>query len=133
MAIPHFVPPPCSFVSDGGEPFFGSLMFQKFGKQRIAIFLFLDGSPCGGELSRCYLIRLVFWIAGKSHIAGNTSSKKARASFDDASFFETEIAISPRGGSAHDDVIQQLDLQDSAGFENSPGKAHIRFGGGRLP
>jgi hypothetical protein len=47
-------------------------------------------------------------------------------------FFETEIAISPRGGSADDDVIQQLDLQNSAGFENSPGKAHIRFGGGRL-
>jgi hypothetical protein len=43
-------------------------------------------------------------------------------------FFETEIAISPRGGSADDDVIQQLDLQNSAGFENSPGKEHIRFG-----
>jgi hypothetical protein len=42
---------------------------------------------------------------------------RSEASRNDASLFETEIAISPRGGSADDDLIQQLELKDSAGFE----------------
>ena len=53
-----------------------------------------------------------------------------KASGNDASLLETEIAASTRSRSADNDVIQQLELQDSAGFENSPGKAHIGLGRG---
>jgi hypothetical protein len=46
---------------------------------------------------------------------------------NDAGFFEAEIAAPARSGCADDDEIYQLKLQNSAGFENSPGKPQIRF------
>ena len=50
-----------------------------------------------------------------------------KASASDATFFVTEIAAPARCGSTDDDVIHQMKLQDSAGFENSPGKPQIGF------
>jgi hypothetical protein len=43
-----------------------------------------------------------------------------KTSGNDASFLEAEIAISIWCRGANDDVIDQLELQDSAGFKNSP-------------
>jgi hypothetical protein len=68
-------------------------MFQKLGKQRISVFILLDGSSCGCELSWCNLMGLALWIAGKSHRQG-TPPKKVAASSNDAGFLEAEIAIS---------------------------------------
>jgi len=47
-------------------------------------------------------------------------------------FLETEIAISFWSRHPDDDVIDQMELQDSAAFENSPGEAHIRIRSGRV-
>ena len=49
------------------------------------------------------------------------------ASSDDATFLKTEINASARSRSADDDVIDQLELNDSDGFENSPGEPQIGF------
>jgi hypothetical protein len=53
-----------------------------------------------------------------------------KASGNNASLFETEVAIPAWSRSADDNVIDQLKLQDSASFENSAGKPHIGFGRG---
>jgi len=37
VAVPHFVLPPFSFVSDSRKPFFVSLMFQKLGKSFASV------------------------------------------------------------------------------------------------
>jgi len=58
MAVAHFLSPGFSFNRDCGKPFFCGLMFQELRKQGIVVFLLLDGSPCGGELSRRNFIRL---------------------------------------------------------------------------
>jgi hypothetical protein len=58
-------------------------------------------------------------------ISENPSARKA--SGNDASLLKTEIAAPARSGRAHDDVIHQMELQDSAGFEKSPSEAHIGF------
>jgi hypothetical protein len=55
-----------------------------------------------------------------------------KASGNDASLLEAEIAASSRSGRTDDDVIHQMELQDSAGLENSPGEPQIRFGRGRV-
>ena len=57
----------------------------------------------------------------------------SEASSNDTSLSETEVAAAAGSRHTDDDVIHQLELKDSAGFENSPGKAHICFGRGRLP
>ena len=86
-------------------------MFQKFGEQRIAIPLLLHGPPRCGEFSWRYFIGFPSRISGESNsVLQIVLIFKRRASSDDAGFLETEIAISPRGGSADDDVIQQLEL-----------------------
>ena len=79
------------------------------------------------------------WVTGESHYFAEVSCRLVgermlvkKASGNDAGFLKAEIAISPRCGSADDDVIQQLELKDSAAFENSPGQAHIRFRRGRV-
>ena len=46
-------------------------------------------------------------------------------SSDNTTFFETEIAAPARSGRTDDDVIYQLELEDSAGLENSASKPHI--------
>ena len=46
---------------------------------------------------------------------------------NNASLFETEIAALARSWSADDDVIDQLDQQDSAGFKDSSTKPRIRL------
>jgi hypothetical protein len=53
-----------------------------------------------------------------------------KASRNDAAFLKTEIVAPARSRHADDDVVDQLELKDSAGFENSPGEAHIGFGRG---
>ena len=50
-----------------------------------------------------------------------------KASGNDACLFKAEIAAPARSRRADNDVIQQLELQDSAGLENSPGEPQIRF------
>ena len=52
---------------------------------------------------------------------------KTAASANDAGFFEAEIAAASRGRGANDDVINQLKLKNSAGFERSSREADIRF------
>ena len=52
---------------------------------------------------------------------------------NDTTLLETEVAAAAGCRHADDNVIHQLELEDSAGFKNSSGKAHIRFGRGRLP
>ena len=89
-------------------------MFQRLGKQRISVFILLHGSPRGGELSRCNLVGLALWVAGKSYRQG-TPLKKVAASSDYAGFLEVEIAISFWCRGANDDVINQLELENSAG------------------
>lgn len=49
------------------------------------------------------------------------------ASGNDAGFFEAEIAAASRGRGTNDDVIDQLELEDSTGFKNSAGGAQISF------
>jgi hypothetical protein len=71
---------------------------------------------------RCVLrVRCARLIWGRSEASGN-----------DASLFETEIATASRSRRTDDDVIKQLNLQDPAGLENSPGEPHIGFGRGRV-
>src|ERR1700741_359063 len=53
-----------------------------------------------------------------------------KASRNDAAFLKTEIVAPARSRRADDDVVDQLELKDSAGFVNSPGEAHIGFGRG---
>ena len=65
-------------------------------------------------------------LAGKSHRQG-TPPKKVAASSDDAGFLEAEIAISLWCRGANDDVINQLELENSAGFDGSSSEADIRF------
>ena len=48
-----------------------------------------------------------------------------RASGNDASFLKTEIAAPPRSRRTDDDVIHQMEQQDSAGFENAAGEPHV--------
>jgi hypothetical protein len=50
------------------------------------------------------------------------------ASSDDAGFLEAEIAISFWCRGADNDVIDQLQLENSARFRDSPGEAKIGFG-----
>jgi hypothetical protein len=50
-----------------------------------------------------------------------------RASRNDAPFLEAEIAAAAGSRHPDDDVIDQMNLQDSAGFENSPSKTHVSF------
>lgn len=47
------------------------------------------------------------------------------ASGDDAAFLEAEIARASCSRFANDDVIDQLDLQDSASFIDPTSKPHI--------
>jgi hypothetical protein len=54
-------------------------------------------------------------------------SKKVTASSDDAGFLEAEIGISFWCRGANDDVIDQLELENSAGFINPAREAEIRF------
>jgi hypothetical protein len=53
-----------------------------------------------------------------------------KASGNDAALFEAEIVAPARGGRTDDDVIQQVELQDSAGLENPPSEPHIGLGRG---
>jgi hypothetical protein len=106
-------------------------MFQKLGKQGVSVFLPLHGPPRGGEFTRCYLVDLAPWIAAKSHRQG-TLWKSRAASSNDAGFLEAEIAISLWCRGANDHVIQQIDLQNSAGFVDPAGRAKIRIGGARV-
>jgi hypothetical protein len=57
---------------------------------------------------------------------------KTAASSDDATFLETEIAAAAGSRHPDDDVIDQMELQDSAAFENSSGEAHVRLRRGRV-
>ena len=65
--VAHRSLPLVSFNSDSSESFFGSLMFQKLWKQRMSIFLLLDGSPRGGELAWGYFIRFPPRLLFESH------------------------------------------------------------------
>ena len=58
-------------------------------------------------------------------LLGEHLFKKATASSDDAGFLEAEITIPARCGSADNDVIHQLELEDSASLQNFSGEAHI--------
>ena len=53
----------------------------------------------------------------------NQLPRASKASWNDASLFETEIAALPRSRHTDNDVIHQVELQNSAGFENSSGEA----------
>ena len=55
-----------------------------------------------------------------------------KASSNEAGFVKAEIAAPAGGWRTDDDVIYQPELEDSAGFENSPGESHIGFGRGRI-
>jgi hypothetical protein len=55
---------------------------------------------------------------------------KTAASANDAGFFETEIAAASRGRGTNDDVINQLELKDPAGFDDSAGEPEISLGRG---
>ncbi len=46
---------------------------------------------------------------------------------NDAGLFKTEIAVLARSGRADNDVIDQLQLEDSARFKNPAGEPQIRF------
>ena len=52
-----------------------------------------------------------------------------RASGNDARFFEAEIAVLARRVDTDNHMIDQVNLENFAGFENSAGKAQICFGG----
>jgi hypothetical protein len=54
--------------------------------------------------------------------------KSPAASSDDAGFLKAEIAVSSPGRRTDNDVIDQLKLEDSTGFEDPAGEAQIRFG-----
>ena len=54
------------------------------------------------------------------------------ASSDDAAFLEAEIAAATWSRASDDHVVDQVELQDSAGFENPTGEPHIGFGRGRI-
>jgi hypothetical protein len=60
------------------------------------------------------------------------ASAACRALCDDARLLKAEILASPRGWGADNDVVHQIDLQDSGGFENSPGETHIGFRRARI-
>ena len=75
--------------------------------------------------------RLYISIMGELHRQG-TPPKKATASSDDASFFETEIAAATWSGRADDHMIDEIELEDSAGFEHSAGQPQIGFGRGGI-
>ena len=49
------------------------------------------------------------------------------ASANDATFLQAKIAVPSRCRGANDDVINQLELENSAGFDGSSGEADIRF------
>jgi hypothetical protein len=104
--------------------------------RRLSVILLLDGSPRSGELTGSYFVGFPARISGESHIVPlrpprplreassfflTPASLHARkASGNDAALFEAEIVASARSGRTDDDVIYQLELQDSAGLENSP-------------
>jgi hypothetical protein len=50
------------------------------------------------------------------------AGKKAEASSDEAGFLKTEIAASFWSRGANDDVINQLELKNSVGFDGSSGE-----------
>ena len=60
-------------------------------------------------------------------IEQGTPPGRVAASANDAGFFKTEIAVPARCRQANDDVINQLELENSAGFDGSSGEADIRF------
>jgi hypothetical protein len=66
------------------------------------------------------------------HCDPRKAKEESLASSDDAGFFEAEIAVPAESRHSNDDVIHQMELQNCAGFENSPGKAHIRLGRGGI-
>jgi hypothetical protein len=53
-------------------------------------------------------------------------------STNDAGFLKAEIAAAATSRRTDDDVIDQLELEDSAGLENSPGEAQIGLRSGRI-
>jgi hypothetical protein len=62
--------------------------------------------------------------------AGSLSGRSinpSTASGDDAGFFKTEIAASARGWDTDNDMVHQVQLQDSASLENSPSKTQVSF------
>ena len=66
-------------------------------------------------------------------VSGVRMWRPAKASCNDAGFFKAEILASARFWGADDDVIDQIDLEDSGGFGNSPGEAHIGLTGAGIP
>ena len=66
----------------------------------------------------------VHLFAGSSDGALGIKERKT-ASSDDAGFLKAEIAAAAGCGCADDDVIHQLELEDSAGLEDSPGESYI--------
>ena len=61
------------------------------------------------------------------------TSQIEKASGNDASLFEAEIVAPARGGRTDDDVIHQIELQDSAGLVDAAREAQIGLGRGGIP
>jgi hypothetical protein len=66
-----------------------------------------------------------FWILGESHKSDDSGS--IGASRNHTRLFKTEIATPARSGRADNDMIDQLQLEDSARFHNSAAEAQISF------
>src|SRR5215475_522835 len=63
--------------------------------------------------------------ARRARLNQASSGRIEKASGNDASLFEAEIAAPARSGRTDDDVVYQLDQHDSTRFENSPGEPYI--------
>jgi len=68
------------------------------------------------------------WVSGESHYFAEVSCRLVgermlvkKASGNDASLLEAEIAATAGSRHPDDDVIDQMELQYTAAFENPPG------------
>ena len=64
-------------------------------------------------------------LLGASPAIGGKSGESRKASRNDASLLVAELATPTRSRRADDDVIDQLELEDSTGFKNSAGEPQI--------
>jgi len=65
-------------------------------------------------------------------IASPTANASPAASSDDASLFETKVAAAPGSRTSDSDMINEVKLQNPAGFADPTCEAKIGFGRGRV-